>query len=262
MGRFTLPEWLGLPTGVVVVLIVLMALFMFWGGEKLESIFGSRELAARRPARGRLIGAAALLAVAAIVMIIGQPSADDMWERMAQEKEALLAERQVQIHPGELIDLARNDMVNLVQLDVRDEGDYNLFHFVDARRVTLEMINGGALTPELLNLPESSVVVVMSNGEARATEAWKLLTAQSILNVYILEGGINGWLDLFGHAGHEHCVVDVGTVDESELRHRFEAALGSNQPGADPDSRHVEKELEYTPKVTLQKRRALSGGCG
>ncbi len=29
MGRFTLPEWLGVSTGVVVLLVVLMALFMF-----------------------------------------------------------------------------------------------------------------------------------------------------------------------------------------------------------------------------------------
>src|SRR3990172_2948692 len=35
-GRVTLMDFLGLPTGVVVLLITLMALFMFWGGEQLE----------------------------------------------------------------------------------------------------------------------------------------------------------------------------------------------------------------------------------
>ena len=38
MGRFTLPEWLGLPVGVTVLLVVLMALLMFWGGELAEQV--------------------------------------------------------------------------------------------------------------------------------------------------------------------------------------------------------------------------------
>src|SRR5512137_1970565 len=40
MGRFTLPEWLGLPVGVTVLLVVLMALLLFWGGELAEQVFG------------------------------------------------------------------------------------------------------------------------------------------------------------------------------------------------------------------------------
>ena len=44
MGRITIPEWLGLPVGVVVVGVVIMALFMFWGAEQLERIFGGRDL--------------------------------------------------------------------------------------------------------------------------------------------------------------------------------------------------------------------------
>jgi len=42
MDRFTIPQWLGLPAGVVVFIVVLMALFMFWGAEKLEAIFTKR----------------------------------------------------------------------------------------------------------------------------------------------------------------------------------------------------------------------------
>ena len=43
MGRFTLPEWLGLDTGVVVLIIVCMALFMFWGAGLIRrAIWGER----------------------------------------------------------------------------------------------------------------------------------------------------------------------------------------------------------------------------
>src|SRR5512137_223260 len=43
-GRLTLMDVFKLPTGVVVLLVVLMALFMFWGGEKLEAHFGKKDL--------------------------------------------------------------------------------------------------------------------------------------------------------------------------------------------------------------------------
>jgi uncharacterized membrane protein YedE/YeeE len=35
-GRLTLPEWLGLETGVVVFLVTCLALFMFWGATRLR----------------------------------------------------------------------------------------------------------------------------------------------------------------------------------------------------------------------------------
>ena len=44
MGRFTLPELLGLNYGTVVLLVVIMALLMFWGGEWLEKKFSTQEV--------------------------------------------------------------------------------------------------------------------------------------------------------------------------------------------------------------------------
>lgn len=39
LGRFTLADWLGIPTVVVVFLVACMAVFMFWGAEQLERAF-------------------------------------------------------------------------------------------------------------------------------------------------------------------------------------------------------------------------------
>ena len=137
MGRFTLPELFGLPTGVVVVLVVLMALFMFWGGEKLKSIFGGRDLA-KEPRRLRFGGAVALLLAALLVAFIGQPTTADRWERIAADRGSKLEQRQVQIHPGELLSLMNDRKLSLVMLDVRSEADYNLFHISEARHVSIQ----------------------------------------------------------------------------------------------------------------------------
>ncbi|MBM3319943.1 MAG: YeeE/YedE family protein [Candidatus Eisenbacteria bacterium] len=268
MGRFTLSEWLGIPEGWVVLLVVLMALFMFWGAEKLEGIYGERGEPARASGRRfppRLAGAAALVVLALVVLGIGQPTSAEQWERIAPRKQPLLDERRVQIHPAELVDLARNDQVRLLLLDLRDESDFNVFHLVDSRRVTLEEVRDGLPALGLLSAPANTVTVLISNGEERATDAWKLLATSGVLNVYILEGGINNWLDVYGHPEHDAICPEGeasgGTARIEAFAHRFEHALGSAQPSADPDAL-AERAIEFTPKVELQIRKKLGGGCG
>jgi hypothetical protein len=58
MGRFTLMDWLHLDAGWVALFVVLMALFMFWGGEQLEKIFGGKD--PKQAPKLRVAGAGAL----------------------------------------------------------------------------------------------------------------------------------------------------------------------------------------------------------
>jgi rhodanese-related sulfurtransferase len=256
LGRLTLPDWLGISTGWVVLIIVLMALFMFWGSEQLERIFGGMD--PKKAPKSRYIGAGVLVLVAIVVILIGQPTTEDRWTRIAPEKQSLLVTRSVQIHPGELLTTIHDHKLNLVMLDIRDEVDFNLFHIADARKVSIEDLH--ALTPELHLEPANTVFVVMSNDETAATEAWKILQAESVPNVYILEGGINNWLGIF--AADEHRILALDWGGDDELRYDFVAALGAAYPSADPHI-HDWEEIEYEPKIKLELKRApVSGGCG
>jgi len=258
LGRLTLQDWLGVDAGVVAVGVVAMALFMFWGSEKLEAVFGDLRPS---PSRFRAIGAGALMLVAVVALGLGQPTVMDKWDWIAPEKESLLSERQVQIHPGELLSLMHDNALNLVVLDLRDEAGYNLFHLVDAERVAMDEIADGSVGLGLLNAPNPTVTVLVDYGEELAPEAWKMLVAQSVLNVYLLEGGINFWLDAFGHEGHEKCAPAGRGDGAGSPRHVFRAALAAKQPGAEPDL-EAGAGLEYVERVKLQKRKTLGGGCG
>lgn len=256
-GRLTLMDVFKLPAGVVVVLVVLMALFMFWGGEQLERIFGKRDLS--KEPRLRVAGALALVLLAVVVMVIGQPTTSEKWARLAAEKEAMLQNREVQIHPGELLDSLANDKLNVIMLDVRSEADYNLFHLRRAKNVPLGQVK--SVIPALLTeQADNLLVVVMSNDEAAATEAWKILVTESVPNVYILEGGINNWLRVFGAEDPQITPTPL-PPGYDRLIFNFPAALGDRYNAADP-SPH-EYEFEYTPKIKLQLKRGPSGGgCG
>ena len=260
MGRFTIPEWLGVDAGIVVVFFVLLAVFLFWGAEKLEPKYRKTPRWTGNPQVKRA-GALALVLAAVGVAVIGQPTLADRWKRVAPEKEQLLQDRKVQIEPMELLALTRNKQIRLVALDVRTDRDYNLYHLIDAKRVSLDEIKDGVVGLGLLNAPSNTVVVLMSNGEGPATEAWKYLVAQGVPNVYILGGGLNAWIERFCGKCEPGEELPPSTPGDDPLHYRFNEALGANQPASNPDLLHVEK-IEYTPKVKLQKRKKLSGGCG
>jgi rhodanese-related sulfurtransferase len=257
-GRLTLMEFLNLPAGVVIVLVIAMALFMFWGGEQLEKIIGKKDI--KNEPKLRYIGAGVILIAAVGVMIIGQPTNNDRWERLSAEKGALLEKREYHIHPGELLATMHDPKINLIMLDVRTEGDYNLFHILDADHVPLEKI------PELIDEfhlePANTVFVVMSNDETAATQVWRYMVAEAVPNVYILEGGINNWLDTFtGKFEEEFCAGKITGAADDELNFNFTAALGAGCPAAYPDT--DEYELEYEEKIKLELKRApTGGGCG
>ncbi len=255
MGRYTLPELFGLPTGVVVLGVVLMALFMFWGAEKLEQKFGGVD--AKAAPKWRYAAAVAIALGGIVLIFLGQPTATDRWAKLEAEKGQLLADRAVQIHPGELLSLIEDTNIKTVMLDVRNESDYNLFHILDAQHVPLADLPN--VVDDLHFEPANAVFILMSNDEAAATEAWKYLVAEAVPNVYILEGGINNWIALFGDDNLTKG-FNAGAGND-ELCYIFDSAIGDRYPASEPDPEAY--ELEFTPKVQLELKRApTSGGCG
>ncbi|MCG3210213.1 MAG: hypothetical protein FOGNACKC_03844 [Anaerolineae bacterium] len=265
MGRFTLPEMFGLPIGVVVAAIIIMAVFLFWLVEKTET-WMTGAAPQTGPRRTKVAGAVALIAVAVAVMIIGQPTPTDKWQQMAAEKQPLLDNREVYIHPAELLEYIYNDRVTTVMLDVRPESDYNLFHVGDAQLVAPDKLP--ALAQLLREKPANTLFVVMSNDEIAATAAWKTLVAESVANVYILEGGVNNWLDTFNIQPEGVTEVAVAMLPtpvptaqpgSDMLRYRFPAALGAQYPAAYPEP-HEFEDIEFVPKVKLEMKAATGGG--
>ena len=256
MGRFTLPELFNVSYGAVVISIVVVALLLFVIAEKVEGMVNGEPQpglpAWSKPAAG------ALVALAAVVLIIGQPSSEDRWQSIASESQVKLDERAVQISSAEFIKYRDDTKIKIIPLDVREERYFNQFHLRGAVHVPLDEVQEKAR--ELQFEPANTVFVTMSNDEGAATEAWKILKAESLPNVYILEGGINAWLKEYAsdNLGEEDRVYNR---QEDQLAYRFNAATGSRHPAAEPQPDFI--NLKYEPKIILELKRApTSGGCG
>ena len=264
LGRFTLPDWLGLPAGVVVLLVVLMAGGMFWGGEILERMYGPRGASGGtrhrfwRPAmQGGAVAMIVFLVLAFALPFVGQPTIEEKVAALEAETAPVLAGREVQVEPVELLGLMHNHVqgrlgrFRLVLLDVRNESDFNLFHLVDARHVTLDQLKGDVGRGLRDRAFDTAIFVVTGQTEARATDAWKILHAQGVRNAYVLAGGIDRWLEMFG-----------------DTHATFDAALGDRYPFARPSLPTFQamlaaegEDAKWKVKPVVKAAAAIAG-CG
>lgn len=208
----------------------------------------------------QFLGAGVLLLSAAGLAMYGQPDLEQKWEFLAPEYETRLTHRDVFIDPAELLHLMNDDHIELIIYDVRDERDWNIFHLVDAERISLEELP--TQRQRLRTLSELGVVVIVSNDEILATAAWKQLMALAKPNAYILEGGLNHWLNIYGVLDDEHenhATTSLSRPDGT-LRHPFKMALGARHAAARPDE-HIAPQREYSSRVKLLKKIARAGGC-
>ena len=277
-GRVTLDQVFNLPIGVVVLIIVLMALFIFWGSEQLERIFGKKDLS--KEPKLRIAGAGALFVLALTVAFIGQPSLEQKYAKLTFTRtetipqlegedpivnttiytaDEMLSERLVFITPAEAFHSKYNQAIKPVYLDVRNESDYNLYHIEGAVNVPADHIL--EVVPVLLTEPPANTVyIVMSNDESAAVDAWKMLVASTVPNVYILEGGVNNWIAFFG--ADDESLQPASNPASDQLAYIVPVALGDNYESCDPNPQEYE-DLEFEEKIVLELKRDKSGGgCG
>jgi len=276
-GRLTLDQVFGVSAPVVVLAIVLVALFMFWGSEQLERLIGRRDLSLEP--RLRKLGAAALLSAALAVLAVGSPSLEDRYQRLGFKRtevvkqadgkpltvthvhgaDEMLGRRLVFTSPAEAFKARYLQAIKPVYLDVRSESDYNLYHLADSKNVPLERLE--KIVPDLLSEPPANTVfITISNDEAAANKAWKLLVASGVQNVYILEGGVNRWIATFG--AQDTALKPLATAGADQLRYVFSAALGDRYKSCSPDPIEY-AHLDFQSRIVLQLKRDKSGGgCG
>jgi uncharacterized protein len=283
-GRLTLDQVFGVSQPTLVLIIVLVALFLFWGGEHVERVFGGKDLS--REPKLRKFGAAALFVAALGVLVIGSPSTQDRYQRLSFKRtevikqadgqprlvdgkpetvthvysaDDMLAKRLVFTSPAETFKARYQQAIKPVYLDVRSESDYNLYHLANSINVPLSRL--AEVVPSLLvEPPANTVFITISNDEAAAIEAWKLLVASSVQNVYILEGGINNWISVFG--AKDAALLPMANAGNDQLRYQFPVALGNRYKSCSPSPIEYEK-LDFQARIVLQLRRDKSGGgCG
>lgn len=292
MGRFTLPELFGVDTGIVLMGISVMALFLFAGGEVAEAYFGrgveANQLRFFPKNKWAWIFAGTIFGLAVLTAVIGQPSADRLWDIRKPEFQPALESKAVYVHPIEVAEITQDTAFYTKVLDLRAQSHFNLFHLRNSENVTMDQLKDPTFIKRLKALPPNTAIFTVSNDDQLATDGYKLLAAQGVANAYIIEGGINRWLTIYPPLP---CLAGTlaGKRQPEELAFNFYRAVGDCCNTAYPEVKHKElptdcylsshpnqesahsksgvkeapePEVKFEHKVKLQKKASVKGGCG
>ncbi len=271
-GRVTLMDVFHTHAGVVVFGMAVIIVATFWFNEWAVNKCKREDSEPCATPRWAPIATVAALLVAAGVWAIW-PTWQQRWNQVAATQEPLLQQRQVQVSPAEVaVTLNKTKPLQTVIIDVRDDYSYNLFHLRWARHVPLNQLLAAA--PEFRKMAKdtpSTVFIIVGNGEKQATEAWKMLVAEKVPNVYLLEGGLNEWIEAFGEEDlAEGKIMEAKAAgDETLLNYYFEAALGDHYRSADmladPENDEILEKIkdQFVPKIKVKGPSGpAGGGCG
>jgi hypothetical protein len=156
--------------------------------------------------------------------------------------EQTIARRDEWVTPHEVLALLHDRRVPIELFDLRGEAAYNRFHIADAGRL------GPSDLDPVRVLPATTVKVLVGEDEPGALQVYRRLALGGTTGVYLLEGGVPGWLAAFAAASCR---------DSPACRKGL--ALGERHPASLP---RAESAGKFVPKVKVAAGKKLGGGCG
>ncbi|MEI6694718.1 MAG: YeeE/YedE thiosulfate transporter family protein [Bacteroidota bacterium] len=201
--RYLVSDWLGWSIGATVFGVTIFALLMFYFAEKVEEFFKYKATGKtwswKITKRPYLYGAVILIAVAALIWSIGQPDPIRKWKIMEKKYSGQLTSRAVFIHPLEYVKTNNESTIKLITLDLRPNRDFEAFHLSGSENVKMDDLFNAKFVSPLAQLPPQGVVVLIANNDTISIKAWQYLKVQGVINLYILENGLQNWNSLFAN---------------------------------------------------------------
>jgi rhodanese-related sulfurtransferase/uncharacterized membrane protein YedE/YeeE len=177
-GSFTLPDLLGVPYGVVVFAIVVMALAAFAGLRRLAATGDGS------PATHRALGSVALV-LGALAAFAGSPYRETLdVKQLAGE----VTREEDHVTAIELATWIKDRKPGLRVLDLRPEAEFDEYHIPRAENVAFDALLQ-------TRYASTDTLVLISDGGAHAAQGWVFLRALGHQHVYFLRGGLGEWLD-------------------------------------------------------------------
>jgi rhodanese-related sulfurtransferase/uncharacterized membrane protein YedE/YeeE len=177
-----LPADLGWPPGVVVAVITIAAIVVIRLSSKRE------HTRADTPARDRRLTALTTLAatLGVLAAVIGDPS--PVSRQMLTAIAADIAREADHVEAVDLAGWIHDGRRGLRVIDVRDIVTPREYRIPGAELIPL------ASVPQV-DVHEDETIVLYSDGGAHAAQAWVLLRARGVRNVFVLRDGLDAWRD-------------------------------------------------------------------
>ncbi|MEI6434898.1 MAG: rhodanese-like domain-containing protein [Bacteroidota bacterium] len=175
--------------------------------------------------------------------------------------EQLLAEMRTGtqfVSPDEVADKIIQKDPSIQLIDVRNPREFDMFSLPGAINIPLQDILSEA-NYEALN-QGAKMNILYSNGSTEANEAWLLTRQLGFQNNYVLQGGLNYWMEKIMNPEKPGNLAANDEIALYDFRKAASAALGGgNVTAIAPAAKDA-----VAPKpgvVPVKKKKKASGGC-
>lgn len=161
------------------------------------------------------------------------------------------------ISPDEVADKIIQKDPSIQLIDVRNPREFDMYSLPGAINIPLENIlsEGNA---DLLN-QGTKMNIFYSNGSTEANEAWLLTRQLDYQNNYVLEGGLNYWMETIMNPTKPGNTMSNDEIARYDFRKAASSALGGgNATSIAPIKQPSSGEKKVVP---VKKKKKASGGC-
>lgn len=175
----------------------------------------------------------------------------------AEDMLELVYERAQFYSPDEIADLIINKDPELQLIDVRKEDEYEKFSLPGAINIPISDL----LSDEWRDYLDQDVKinVFYSNGTVLANEAWMITRQLGYRNNYVMEGGLNYWVEVISNPTPPKNVSPNEEFAKYDFRKGASQALGGG--GAVETSNDFPQATEKPVIQSRPKKKRVAGGC-
>ncbi len=198
------------------------------------------------------IGVLVALVLAVIMLFLpGQDGSKLFLDTNAIAK--MIVEKEDQISPRDLSEWIIENRNDYQLVDIRSEKEYDAGHIKSAENIPLKtLLTQAAIEQEL---SDDKIVVLYSNGNSHAHQAWLVLNSAG-KSVYALEGGYNSWNNLILNPKKP-----LSASDDEILQYKAVAAVAKHFGGSQAT---VQNTTTVKPKKIfkrIKKKKKKLEGC-
>lgn len=162
------------------------------------------------------------------------------------------------VQPDQVADMLINKDPYLQLIDVRSPEEFDQFHLPGAINVPLDNI----LSDQWIDILDQDIKmnVLYSNGTTHSNEAWMLVRQLGYSNNYVLEGGLNYWVETIMNPASPASTSPGDEFARYDFRKGAGMALGA---GAVAPSQQEGTSAASKPTIAtkIKKKKVASGGC-
>jgi len=162
------------------------------------------------------------------------------------------------ISTDEIASLIIDKDPSLLLIDVRSKKEYDAYHLTNAINIPLDSI----LSDEAKDYLSShySKKVFYGSGTVMADQAWIISRRQGFENIYVMNGGLNHWVEtILKPTLPEISEIDNDVIDLYQFRLAASKYFGQGDTENETNTNNVQ-----TPKVVIKKEKrekGVQGGC-